>query len=510
MSNIDTTDWRAALAPGTEISETGDVVRVSVPISALQTTVQGLTTTARLADMFASQAPDADPALRLLWALDGQARRYVMIETPCTTAEYPPLSDIEPAAFVEECEIYEQFGLRPAGGGLLNRVAVPPHAGVDLPRLGHPPAHNAADVHAPHFVGGHAFEFPVGPVRAAGFESLYYGLVTSGEEVVDLYLFTWHKHRGIEWRLRGMAPRQALFVVERTEGLSAVAHGWAFATAVEAALHIAVPAPAAQTRAVALEFERIYNHVAAIVALCQSTGLAVGQAGAEIVLERLLRLGAKHFGHRYLFGVIDIGGVTRGVDVGALRADLHVVCAELQRVTDALNATNSFLDRLEATGIIAAEHAAALAVVGPLARASGVEIDTRRDHPQPPYHTHPVAVTHRSSGDVLARYQVFLSEIDQSMLLIDDLASDPGGPTERPSDVPQRAGSGLGWAESARGEALAWAELDSAGRILRARLRPAAVRNWRAFDDAARSQNVFTDIPIIEASFWLTAAGRAR
>jgi Ni,Fe-hydrogenase III large subunit len=48
------------------------------------------------------------------------------------------------------------------------------------------------------------------------------------------------------------------------------------------------------------------------------------------------------------------------------------------------------------------------------------------------------------------------------------------------------------------------------GRIRRARLRPASVRNWRAFDDAARAQNVFTDIPIIEASFWLTVAGFAR
>ena len=53
-------------------------------------------------------------------------------------------------------------------------------------------------------------------------ESLYYGLVTSGEEVVDLYLFTWHKHRGVEWRLRGRTPREALFYVERTEGLGAV------------------------------------------------------------------------------------------------------------------------------------------------------------------------------------------------------------------------------------------------------------------------------------------------
>ena len=52
--------------------------------------------------------------------------------------------------------------------------------------------------------------------------------------------------------------------------------------------------------------------------------------------------------------------------------------------------------------------------------------------------------------------------------------------------------------------------LDADGRITRARLRPGSARNWRGFDDACRSQNVFTDIPIIEASFWLTVAGMAR
>jgi Ni,Fe-hydrogenase III large subunit len=77
-------------------------------------------------------------------------------------------------------------------------------------------------------------------------------------------------------------------------------------------------------------------------------------------------------------------------------------------------------------------------------------------------------------------------------------------------DVSPRSAAALGWAESPRGEALVWVAFDSRGSIERARLRPAAVRNWRAFDDAARAQNVFTDIPIIEASFWLTVAGFAR
>ena len=266
----------------------------------------------RLADMFADNGGDA-PTLRLVWALE---EGYLLTETEIEGDQYPALSDIAPAAFVEECEIYEQFGIRPATGKPLNRLMLPPHAGPDFPRLGHRPAQPPEEVHAPHTVGGQAFEFPFGPVRQVGVESLYYGLVTSGEEVVDVYLFTWHKHRGVEWRLRGTTPREAIFLAERAEGLSAVAVGWAFAAAAEAALGIAPPPAAARTRAVALELERLYNHAAAMAALCQATGLTVGQSAAEIALERLLRVNAAAFGHRYLFGVIEPGGATRAPDVG--------------------------------------------------------------------------------------------------------------------------------------------------------------------------------------------------
>lgn len=502
------TDWHTALPPHSTLADGNGVLRATVPIDELHDTVQRLDAGARLADMFATQDPGADPILHLLWAPD-RDRRYLMTDTCVPGSEYRSLSDIAPAGFVEECEIYEQFGLRPAGGELLDRVAVPPHATAEFPRLGTAPGHEPTDPHAPHVVAGHAFEFPVGPVRATGVESLYYGLVTSGEEVVDLYLFTWHKHRGIEWRLRGMLPSQALFLVERAEGLSAVAHGWAFAAAIEHTLHIPVPLPAARIRAAALELERIYNHAAAIAALCQCTGLSVGQAGAEIALERLLRLGARVFGHRYLFGLVAIGGVSRPADLRMLSAGLRTIIDDLTRVTDALNTTNSFLDRLEATGIIAAGHADRLALVGPVARAGGTDIDVRRDHPRPPYDRIRVRVARQQSGDALARYRVLLTEIDESARLIERFAARPAAYTDPPA-LPRRSGSGLGWAESARGEALVWVQLDADGTIAHLRLRPAAVRNWRAFDDAARSQNVFTDIPIIEASFWLTVAGRAR
>ncbi len=486
---------------------------------------------ARVADLFASravgeaQAPGAPGApgegdhaltLRAVVASDTDAL-YVVVESDFVGGVYPSLSDAAPAAFVEECEIFEEFGARSASGKPLNRVLVPPHEEADFPRLGIVGSLPDLGVRAPHVVAGQAFEFPVGPVRGAGQESLYMGLVTTGEEVLDLYLHQWHKHRGIERRLRGCPVDSALFLVERTEGLSAVGNGWAFCRAVERAAGIAVPPAAERTRAVALELERLYNHAAAIAALCQSTGLSVGQAQAELALERLLRVNLAAAGHRYLFGTLCLGGVTRSIDVEALRSLLPAGVAELRRVVGALRTTNSLLDRLEAAGIVAQETAERLGLVGPIARASGVGIDCRHDHPFGPYAEHPPEVPTRPSGDVLARMEVMAAEVEESLRLVAELTSvepdaraDPRSSPAPGPDFSQGPSTGLGWCESPRGESLAWVEIDERGSIERLRLRPASVRNWRAFDDAARARNVFTDVPIIEASFWLTVAGFAR
>jgi Ni,Fe-hydrogenase III large subunit len=509
-----TTDQLAgALADlGSLHAEHGGVPVIRIPAGALEQATHAAAGTpgVRLADMFAA---DGDATLlRLVWAHERDEPGYVVTETEIGADGhlYPPLSGIAPAAFVEECEIYEQFGIRPADGKPLNRVMLPPHDGAELPTLGHRPEHPPAEVHAPHVVGGQAFEFPFGPVRQVGVESLYYGLVTSGEEVVDLYLFTWHKHRGVEWRLRGKTMREAIFLAERAEGLSAVATGWAFAAAAEAAADVTPPPAAARTRAVALELERLYNHAAATAALGQATGLSVGQAAAEIALERLLRVNAAAFGHRYLFGVVEPGGTGRAPDAEVLRRELPAAYDELRRTADALLSTNSFVDRLEACGILTAEQARRLGLVGPVARATGLGTDARRAPVAggAPYAGAPVNVVTATSGDVFARFQVMLGEAAESVRLIARFLDE--GTTAECVPLPAGEGTGLGWAESPRGETLAWVALDAGGRITRARLRPGSARNWRGFDDACRSQNVFTDIPIIEASFWLTVAGMAR
>jgi Ni,Fe-hydrogenase III large subunit/Ni,Fe-hydrogenase III component G len=500
-----TTWWRALDAE--VVDEDHDQVWLRVEPADLEALANALTHEhgARLADLFGAMC-DGRVVIRLVFA-DDPGQRYLIVESPVRDHEYAPLSDIAPAAYVEECETFELFGVRPSGGKPLNRVLMAPHAEQTFPLLGwhrHVPPN---EVRAPHVVQGEAFELPFGPVRAAGWESLYMGLVTTGEEVLDLYLFQWHKHRGIERRLAGLPPDRALFWVERAEGLGAVGNALAFCHAIERLADTQVPLGAARTRAVALELERLYNHAAAVAALCQATGLAVGQAAAEIALERLLRLNAAAFGHRYLFGVVELGGTRRPVDRDAIGRLLGPACDELRRVLDALAATNSFVDRLEATGILPPDTARRLGLVGPVARASGRDLDTRRDHPHPPLDEIEPVVPLRHAGDALARLEVLSEELTESQRLIGVLLPKA---TAEAAPVATRAGAALGWTESARGESLACVTLNGDGCIQRARLRPAAVRNWRAFDDAVRAQNVFTDVPIIEASLWLTVAGFAR
>jgi Ni,Fe-hydrogenase III large subunit len=461
---------------------------------------------ARLADLFATETDQGDIVLRVVYALDSE-QRYLVLESPVSGHLFTPLSDLDPGAFVEECEIYERYGVRPANGKPLNRAHMAPNVQDTFTRLAPRQRERLTHEHAPHFVRGEAIEFPFGPVRVAGWESLYMGLVTTGEEVLDLYLFHWHKHRATERRLVGLELDEALFLAERIEGLSAVGNALAFCRAAEAAAGIQVDGPAAHSRSVALELERIYNHAAAVAAMCQTTGLSVGQANAEMVLERLLRLNLATFGHRYLFGVICPGGVRRAPAADALRRDLSGACDEFRRVTEALLRTNSHVDRLEATGIVTRDQAASLGLVGPVARGSDIDIDTRRDHAYKPYDELRPAVASGGTGDALSRMQVMCAELDESERLIGEQLDVAGADAV---EVSPQGAAGLGWAESVRGEALSWLDFDADGRISQARVRPASARNWRAFDEAARSQNVFTDIPIIEASFWLTVAGVAR
>ena len=138
----------ASLAGSVEevrFADAGNVVAAVVPAAQLYTAVHHLTGAgARLADLFAA---GEDPAgLHLV----GARRRTPIPGGPDRgpRRRIPAIVDLAPSAFYEECEIYEQFGNRLATGKPLNRVALPPHAGPDFPRLGHRPQQEPAGARA--------------------------------------------------------------------------------------------------------------------------------------------------------------------------------------------------------------------------------------------------------------------------------------------------------------------------------------------------------------------------
>ena len=453
-------------------------------------------------------APTARLVLRSVYALDGESR-YLVLECELEGDRFPPLSDLDPAAFVEECEIYEQYGVRPDNDKRLNRVLVPPHRADRFPRLGRREGRRLASDYEPHVVSGEAFEFPFGPVRVVGWESLYMGLVTTGEEVLDLYLFHWHKHRGIERRLTGLDPDRATFFVERADGLSSVGDTLAFCRAVEMATGTEVPPAAAHSRAVALELERIYNHAAAIAALCQ-THRAVGRSGA--LRDRARATAAPEPGR--VRPPLPVrrrppGGVRREPDADQIRAAAARGPGRVSLRREL--AAGDQLARRPAGG-----HGRRHRRGRPAALAGRVRSRARRDRPIDVRRDHPTGVGDEPAPDVRTadggrRARPHAGDGGRGRGVRSADRRPPRRSRSRPrTDRRPATGAGLGWAESPRGEALAWVSLDGDGRIDQARLRPASVRNWRAFDDAARAQNVFTDIPIIEASFWLTVAGFAR
>jgi Ni,Fe-hydrogenase III large subunit len=86
----------------------------------------------------------------------------------------------------------------------------------------------------------------------------------------------------------------------------------------------------------------------------------------------------------------------------------------------------------------------------------------------------------------------------------------PGGPVRAEVTPPSEGATGLGWAESTRGESLHWVAIGPDGTIARYRARPGSFANWQAFPLAVPDHNILTDFPVIEQSFGLSFAGADR
>ncbi len=354
-----------------------------------------------------------------------------------------------------------------------------------------------------------AFAMPVGPVYEGGVgESVHFLLETVGEDVIRAVPRLFYNYRAVEKIAEGKSVLDALLLAERFAAKSAFAHSLAYCEAVERIFQQQVPLRARSLRVALAELERLRHHAGAIAAICQSTALNVSEAHAAIVEEQLLRASCAFAGHRYLFGLNTPGGLRRDFDAQNCQTLLEAVdtaSSELQKLEERLRYSSSFLDRLEDVGIISAESARDLDLVGPLGRASGLARDLRRACPYAGYERYRFEVPCETEGDGFARLRVLFSEAQQSAGLIHQ-AVESLEPGEACAPVGQAdAGVASGWVEAPIGAAVHWVRLDREQRVERYRILSPSFRNWLGLHVAVEDF-AFQDFPIILATFGLSAS----
>lgn len=356
-----------------------------------------------------------------------------------------------------------------------------------------------------------AFVMAVGPVYSGEAESALFLLETVGEDVVRAVPRLFYKYRAIEKIAEGRSVPDVLLLAERCNGTSAIGNGLAYCNAVERAMGVEVSARASALRAFFAELERIRHHMTTIREICASTALTVAASQALWLEEQLLRISGTLTGHRYLFGVLALGGVMRDVPRLALSTavqGVRTLMRSVESLQTSLEGTSSFLDRIEQVGIVSTRAAFTFEIVGPFARASGVPVDMRKIQPYGAYSEFTFDVPLEQEGDGYARLRVLFAEMAQSLRIMSAIVDDlPGGIFR--TEVSAREGEGIGWTEAPRGASVQWVEVDAAGLIARYRLTPPSFRNWHGFH-VATENFAFQDLPIVLATLDLSVAENDR
>jgi formate hydrogenlyase subunit 5 len=448
---------------------------------------------ARFITLLLTDTPE--PSLTAAFALRGD---LVVLTAPVEAdkpAVYGSIGEGWPAARWAEQELVERHGANPAGFSASRRLTAPD-----------------ADLLDGTLTGDDVFSLPFGPVRSGVFEAIQFLIETGGENVPQIQTRPFFKHRGLEQRFVGLEPKPAVHVAERVAGVASVAHACAFSHAVERALRIEPPPRADRWRAVHAELERMACHLDVIAKQAETTALLVGQARFQILKERVMRLRAALSGSRFGRGVVVPGGVRCDgfIDLNQLRRELDELEPDLERDRQLFLGTASMTDRLIGSGRLSRELVEEYCGVGPLARGSGLSIDTRHERPYGEYRRIGLRVATQREGDAMARVNVRFRELRESMRILRQAIDHLGKRNEELSvDLPAGGnGAAFGWAEAPQGEIVAWVEIRN-GLIHRVHIASPSLRNWALFDHAF-PKDVLTDFAFIEHSFGLTPAGADR
>ncbi|HYM82995.1 MAG TPA: nickel-dependent hydrogenase large subunit [Candidatus Dormibacteraeota bacterium] len=277
---------------------------------------------------------------------------------------------------------------------------------------------------------------PMGPQHPVLPEPLVLDLLLEDERVVDAIPTIGYVHRGLEAMVERVEYTEMGFVVERICGICSFQHGMGYAASLERIMGVEIPERARWLRLAWAELARIQSHLLWL-------GLGADAFGFEHLFmacwrmrESILDIFERTTGGRIIFSVNRIGGVRRDisdVELAGIVATLEGLRPSFAEIAHVFDTDPSIRHRLAGVGVLPREQAAALGAVGPMARASGLAMDTRLagEHGYDALDLEPVVET---DGDCLARVRVRLREIEQSIGLVrqvvDRMPKGDGQPVE--------------------------------------------------------------------------------
>jgi Ni,Fe-hydrogenase III large subunit len=463
----------------------------------------------RIASYF---AVPTDSGADLYCILAFKAEGLLGVAATSVGRSFPSIAEACPQASLFEREMAEQCGVLPEGHPWFkplrfHRSLVPGRDGWGR-KEGTPILPGVMDFY--RVEGDEVHEVAVGPVHAGIIEPGHFRFQCHGEVVFHLEISLGYQHRGIEASLRGGPHAATPYRLEAAAGDTTVGHMQAYCMAVEALGDGRVTARAEAIRGIALELERLANHAGDLGAIAGDVGYLPTASFCGRIRGDLLNMTAVLCGSRFSRGLLRPGGVAFDCDarqVADLLERLDGVRSDLVNATDLLWNTPSVMARLENTGAVEGAVARELGLVGPAARACGLDRDVRRDHPFGIFRMVQIPVATAYHGDVCARSMIRRIESERSLDFIgEQLRQLPGGGLAGSAPPPAPGRLAVALTEGWRGEVCHVALTDDRGRFARYKVTDPSFHNWQGLAMALRGEQI-SDFPLCNKSFNLSYCG---
>ncbi|MBK1880238.1 NADH dehydrogenase (quinone) subunit D [Pelagicoccus mobilis] len=275
-------------------------------------------------------------------------------------------------------------------------------------------------------------ELSMGPSHPSTHGVLRLNLELDGEIIQKCDPVLGYLHRGDEKIAENMTYNQFVPYTDRLDYLAPLANNAIYAIAVEKLAGIEVPERCQSIRVITSEMARISSHLLGLGAYTMDVGALTVFMITFTEREHLYTLFEELTGARFTTSYSRIGGVTRDMPEGWTDKVLEFCTKFLPLLDDVeslLSRNRVFVDRTADIGVISKEDAIAYGLTGPNARASGIDVDLRRDNPYSGYEKYDFEVVLGENGDCYDRYTVRMEEMRQSVRIIRQaIAQLPEGP----------------------------------------------------------------------------------